>query len=164
MRSLLHHDALAATKYAFYVYNHAVRRKESDLMSVFVIFEFNVTLNLMAMKKIFCLWRKRHCVRATQFLLRKCCGSGKPLATLGPIWPAQVLILKPPAPETNALPLHQRPDLYQQIHSTQQPHCFGSLEAGSNADWHYTVIAPRKLVSIFQQARMLISLSSSIHL
>ena len=31
----------------------------------------------------------------------------KPLATLCPIWPARDLILRPPAPETNALPLDQ---------------------------------------------------------
>ena len=51
----LHHDALAATKYALYVYNHAVRLKESDLINVFLIFEFNMTLSLVAMRKTFCL-------------------------------------------------------------------------------------------------------------
>ena len=32
---------------------------------------------------------------------------GEPLTTLCPIWPTQDLNLKPPAPETNALPLDQ---------------------------------------------------------
>ena len=38
---------------------------------------------------------------------RKCRSGGEPLATLRSIWPARDLNLKPPAPETNALPLNQ---------------------------------------------------------
>ena len=53
-------------------------------------------------------WRgpsPRHCTRATQLLLKKCRSGGEPLATLCPIWPAQDLNLRSPAPETNTLPL-----------------------------------------------------------
>ena len=49
----------------------------------------------------------RHCARATQLLSKKCRSDGEPLATLCPIWPARDLNLRPPAPETNALPLDQ---------------------------------------------------------
>ena len=49
----------------------------------------------------------RHCARATQLLSKKCCSGGEPLAALCLIWPARDLNLKPPAPETNALPLDQ---------------------------------------------------------
>ena len=55
-------------------------------------------------------WRgpsPRHCARATQLLSKKCRSGGEPLATLCPIWPARDLNLRPPAPETNALPLDQ---------------------------------------------------------
>ena len=55
-------------------------------------------------------WRgpsPRHCARATQLLSKKCCSGGEPLATLCPIWPARDLNLRPPASETNALPLDQ---------------------------------------------------------
>ena len=48
-----------------------------------------------------------HCARATQLLSKKCRNGGEPLATLCPIWPARDLNLRPPAPETNALPLDQ---------------------------------------------------------
>ena len=49
----------------------------------------------------------RHWARATQVLSKKCCSSGKFLATLSSISLAQDLNLRPPAPETNALPLDQ---------------------------------------------------------
>ena len=49
----------------------------------------------------------RHCTRATQLLSKKCRNGGEPLATLCWIWLAWNLILRPPAPETNALPLDQ---------------------------------------------------------
>ena len=55
-------------------------------------------------------WRgpsPRHCARATQLLSKKCRSGGEPLATLCLIWPARDLNLRPPAPETNALPLDQ---------------------------------------------------------
>ena len=55
-------------------------------------------------------WRgpsPRHCARATQLLSKKYRSGGEPLATLSPIWPARDLKLRPPAPETNALPLDQ---------------------------------------------------------
>ena len=55
-------------------------------------------------------WRgpsPRHCAQATQLLSKKCRSGGEPLATLCPIWPAQDLNLRPPSPETNALPLDQ---------------------------------------------------------
>ena len=55
-------------------------------------------------------WRgpsPRHCARATQLLSKKCHSGGEPLATLCPTWTAQDLNLRPPAPETNALPLDQ---------------------------------------------------------
>ena len=42
---------------------------------------------------------------AAQLLSKKCCNGGEPLATLCPTWPARDFNLKPPAPETNALPL-----------------------------------------------------------
>ena len=59
-----------------------------------------------------------HCSRATQLLSKKCgsvgqllatlCGSvGQLLATLCSISPTRDLNLRPPAPETNALPLDQ---------------------------------------------------------
>ena len=48
-----------------------------------------------------------HCARATQLLLKKCCSSGKPLATLCPIWLARDLNLRSSAPEINALLLDQ---------------------------------------------------------
>ena len=48
----------------------------------------------------------RHCARATQLLSKKCCSGGEPLATLWLIWPAR-LNFRPPATETNALPLDQ---------------------------------------------------------
>ena len=38
-------------------------------------------------------WRDpspRHCARATQLLRKKCCSSGQPLATLSPIWLAEI--------------------------------------------------------------------------
>ena len=49
----------------------------------------------------------RHCALATQVLSKKCCSGGEQLATLCPIWPAWDSNLRPPAPETNALPLDQ---------------------------------------------------------
>ena len=49
-----------------------------------------------------------HCVRAIQLLSKKCCSGGEPLATLSPIWLVRDLNLRPPAPETNALPLDQQ--------------------------------------------------------
>ena len=48
-----------------------------------------------------------HCARTAQLLSKKCCSGGKPLATLCPIWPARDLNLRPPATETNPLPLDQ---------------------------------------------------------
>ena len=51
----------------------------------------------------------RHWARRTQLHLKKCHSGGELLATLCPIWPAQNLNLRPPAPETNALPLNQLP-------------------------------------------------------
>ena len=48
-----------------------------------------------------------HCTRATQLLSKKYPSGGEPLATLCPIWSARDLSFKPPAPETNALPLDQ---------------------------------------------------------
>ena len=56
----------------------------------------------------------RHCARATHLLLKKCHNGGEPLATLCPIWPVRELNLRPPAPETNALPLDQL-SLFQMI-------------------------------------------------
>ena len=47
----------------------------------------------------------RHCARATQLPSKKYRSVGKPLATLCPICPARDSNLRPPAPETNALPL-----------------------------------------------------------
>ena len=49
----------------------------------------------------------RHCDQATQLLSKKCRSGGEPLATLCLIWPARDVNLRPPAPETNALPLDQ---------------------------------------------------------
>ena len=49
----------------------------------------------------------RHCPRATQLLSKKCRRGDEPVATLSSIWPAWDLSLRPPAPETNALPLDQ---------------------------------------------------------
>ena len=60
-------------------------------------------------------WRgpsSHHCARATQLLSKKCRSGGEPLATLCPIWPARDLNLRPPAPETNALPLDQLAGLF----------------------------------------------------
>ena len=48
-----------------------------------------------------------HCARATQLLL-KCRSSGKQLAALCLIRPVRELNLRPPAPETNTLPLNQQ--------------------------------------------------------
>ena len=45
---------------------------------------------------------------ATQVLLKKCCSVGEPLATLCPIWPARDLSLRPPTPQTKALPFDQQ--------------------------------------------------------
>ena len=53
-------------------------------------------------------WRgpsTRHCAYATQFLSKKCRSGGESLATVCPIWPAEDLNRRPPAPERNALPL-----------------------------------------------------------
>ena len=47
----------------------------------------------------------RHCARVTQLLSKKCRSGGELLVTLYPIWPAWDLNLRPPDPETNALPL-----------------------------------------------------------
>ena len=60
-------------------------------------------------KRVTSLWGSspRHCARATQLFSKKCRSGGKPLATLCPIWPVRDLNLRPPAPETNALPLDQ---------------------------------------------------------
>ena len=72
-----------------------------------------------------------HCDQATQLLSKKCCSGGKPLATLCPIWSTQNLNPRPPAPETNALPLDQ---LYNFNHYK----CF---ELGvSNVAYQYTGI------------------------
>ena len=49
----------------------------------------------------------RRCARAAQLLSKKSRSGGEPLATLCPIWPARDLNLRPPTPETNALPLDQ---------------------------------------------------------
>ena len=49
----------------------------------------------------------RHCAWATQLRLKKCRSCGETLATLCPIWRARDLHLRPPAPDTNALPLDQ---------------------------------------------------------
>ena len=46
-------------------------------------------------------------LRATQLHSKKCCSGGEPLATLCPIWQARDLNLRPPALETNVLPLDQ---------------------------------------------------------
>ena len=51
----------------------------------------------------------RHWARATQLLSKKCHSIGEHLSTLRPVWPARDLNLRPPAPETNALPLDQLP-------------------------------------------------------
>ena len=49
-----------------------------------------------------------HCARTTQLLSKECCSGGKPLATLYVrFWPTWDLNLRPPAPETNTLPLDQ---------------------------------------------------------
>ena len=53
----------------------------------------------------------RPCARATQLLSKKYSSGGEPLATLCPIWPVWDLNLRPPAPETNALPLDQLADV-----------------------------------------------------
>ena len=45
--------------------------------------------------------------RATQLLLNNCHNGGEPLATLCLIWSAGDLNRRPPAPETNVLPLDQ---------------------------------------------------------
>ena len=55
-------------------------------------------------------WRgpsPRHCSWATQLLSKKRRSGGNPLTTRCPISPARDLNLRPPAPETNALPLDQ---------------------------------------------------------
>ena len=49
----------------------------------------------------------RHCARATHLLPKKCHSGNEPLATLCPIRSARDLNFRPPAPETNALPLDQ---------------------------------------------------------
>ena len=49
----------------------------------------------------------RHCARATQLLSKKCRMGGEQLAALCPIWPDRGLNFRPPAPETNVLPLDQ---------------------------------------------------------
>ena len=49
----------------------------------------------------------RHCARAAQLLSKKCCSGREPWAALCLIWPARDLSLRPPAPETNALPREQ---------------------------------------------------------
>ena len=54
----------------------------------------------------------RHCARATQLLSKICRSGGEPLATLCPIWPARDLNLRPPAPETNVLPLDKLAGLF----------------------------------------------------
>ena len=45
-----------------------------------------------------------YCARATHLFSKKCCSSGKWLATLSDLTCPR---LKPPVPETNALPIHQ---------------------------------------------------------
>ena len=49
----------------------------------------------------------RHSALATQLLSEKYRSGGEPLAKLCPIWLPQDLNLRPPALETNALPLDQ---------------------------------------------------------
>ena len=71
-------------------------------------------------------WRgpsPRHCARATQLLSKKCRNGGEPLATLCPILPARDLNLRPPAPETNALPL-DRQTKFQPLRSNSTTKCF----------------------------------------
>ena len=46
----------------------------------------------------------RHCTRTTQLLSKKYRSGGEPLATLCLIWPTRDLNLRPPGPETKALP------------------------------------------------------------
>ena len=53
--------------------------------------------------------RWHYCARVTQLLPKKRRSGGESLATLCPIWRARDLNRRPPAPETNALPLDQLP-------------------------------------------------------
>ena len=46
---------------------------------------------------------------ATQLLSKKCRSGGEPLTAVCSIWPAKNVNLRPPATETNALPLNQLP-------------------------------------------------------
>ena len=48
----------------------------------------------------------RQCARAAVLLAKKCCCGDEPLASLCPIRRARDLKLRPPAPETKALPLN----------------------------------------------------------
>ena len=69
---------------------------------------FNNSIYSLSYAKAY--WRNpspRHCSRATQFLSKKCCSSDEPLATLCSILPVRDLNLRPPAPETHALPIDQ---------------------------------------------------------
>ena len=75
-------------------------------------------------------WRgpsPRHCARATQLLSKKCRSGGKPLATLCPIWSARHLNLRPPAPETTALPCDQLASRFQKLVSSTV-HFFGKTK------------------------------------
>ena len=70
-----------------------------------------------------------HCVRITQLILKKCRSSGKPLATLCPIWPTRDFNLKTLAPETNAIPLEFKSN---HINTTL---LFTPLQVTSNTSW-----------------------------
>ena len=65
----------------------------------------------------------RHCARKTQLFLKKRRCGGEPLATLCPICLARDLNLRPPAPETNALPLDQLAStIYCSLYEYCKPH------------------------------------------
>ena len=62
-----------------------------------------------------------HYARATQLLSKKCRNGGEPLATQCLIWLARGLSLRPPALETNALPLDQLIFFFSIFRSVEAP-------------------------------------------
>ena len=91
---------------------------------------------------------------ATQLHLKKYCSGGGPLATLCPIWPVQDLNLRPPAPDTNALPLadsiyqqNQRQGFSATLHSQKTSEEIIKEDLEAKKDVHYFSPNPVKMVS-----------------
>ena len=87
---------------------HSAQRKLRKLRTILRNAHLYTCSNMLKRVTRWCGPSPRHCARAKQFLSKKCRSDGEPVATLRSIWPARDLNLRPPAPETNALPLDQQ--------------------------------------------------------